>query len=65
MISFEEALTHLKKKVIYFYFICLSVLSACRYVCVPHACLVPVRTEEGIRSLEIGVPDGCEPPGWC
>lgn len=31
------------------------------YVCVPHVCLVPVGSEEGIRIPRTRVVDGCEP----
>ncbi|KAL6048959.1 hypothetical protein STEG23_028083, partial [Scotinomys teguina] len=28
------------------------------YICIPHACLVPMEPEEGTRSPGIGVTDG-------
>jgi hypothetical protein len=36
----------------------------CKYVCVPHAFLLPQRSEEDIRSTGAGVTDGCE-QCWC
>jgi hypothetical protein len=36
---------------------CVSVLPAYMYVCIPHVCLMP----EKIRSRETGVMDGYEP----
>jgi hypothetical protein len=38
----------------YFYFICMSVLFSCMYVCVPHVCLLP--TEDPLElDLQIAV----------
>jgi hypothetical protein len=34
------------------------------YSSVPHACLVPIRVEEGIGVPGTGVPDGYEPSGY-
>lgn len=33
----------------------------CMEICTPCACLVPIRSEEGIRSTGTGVTCGCEP----
>jgi hypothetical protein len=44
-------------------FMCVSVLPAC--MSAPHVCLVPVRPEEGVRSLGTGVINGYEPPCGC
>jgi hypothetical protein len=44
--------------------VCISVF-ACTYVCVPYACRCPDRAEEGYRSTETSVIDGCEMPQGC
>lgn len=56
-------LPHVFKKV-YFYCMCMTVLSACVYVDHIHA-LCQWRPEKGGRSPETGVTNACEPyRGW-
>jgi hypothetical protein len=35
------------------------------FIFVHHVCANPGRAEEGVRSPETGVTDGCEPPCEC
>ena len=41
---------------------CMSVLPACMYVCLPHACLVPMNSRQIPWNWII---DRCEPPCGC
>lgn len=47
----------------FIYFMC--VCAYCIYLCVPHACLVPIDVRRGCHIPGTGVLDGCEPPRGC
>lgn len=49
------------------YFMCMSVSSVCvrAHVCASHVFLEPLKAEEGARSPEFEVTDGCELLNGC